>query len=1185
MLLNGQSQLNLNGNYNTIANLTINNDGGNNATAANNGLFVNSGTGKLTLTGSLSVGTGTSDGGTTTNATNSYNVPTINGQLAFNPSSSGPGIVNVAPVSSAPNQVGLGLNAVITVANNAGLNLTGSGVMSIGGQSGNFGPINVASGTTLAFGANGGGNYGAIIGGQVVLNGATLDMRGVNGTIGSLAGSGTLTDFATASATLNTGLDNTNSTFSGAITNPFITDLLSLTKVGTGTMTLTGNNSGAGLVNPNLSTLAVDGGGVTLSGSGALGFGTYTLNAGGSLTLNNSAAAMNNRLGGFYQLTSPTVSTSSASTRAFNFNGGTLAIVGNSTTPVAENLNVSSLNGGGVLNLSAGNTGGINMTFNAMPNQGIQTSLFITGLPTMGQAAGAGVAAVTGSMNITFRGGSVESNGSTSLRVREDILGQDTTGTNIGFLTYDTVTGLLRPLFSQINNGANNGELLALTGTTALLTQTNAGVASGATAVLTATPTTQPGTLTLLGSNTVSNGFLPGSPFGPGGLLNLQLNYGGVLAISGSNSISAGEMTNGDTYDFHVLPGASLTINAAVSLQNSFVKADGGTLVLNGPFYSTNGNKTIGINGGLLQLGAGLGSNPLWVQPTATVPSSMTLAMGAGTLDLNGNSQLFTNITNTNPLPYAGGTAANPLVAITNSSVATPANLIDQPSASYTFGGLLSGALSYYTGGNYTATLTSSNSYTGATFVQGGTMTLRDQGALANTSTVNVNYATLTWDNTGLAANANRLGNAPLNMNGATLTFLARMGNDSMNVNSLNLLQGNQTVNCTLYNANQQTGSLAVTVGALNQANGATINFASPNTGTLGQPGDNAQIFITNNPTLTNGIIGGWAVVGGADFASYNAAQGVGAVGTTGMSGTYSADLLTAGVPTDNISMAVSTTAGGVTTRTINSLKINAAVAASMNDLNQLLTIGTGGLLVNNVNATINGGQLTAGTAANAPATLYEYQNGNTLTLNSSIVNNGTGAVNFVKSGAGTVTMTPSSALVATAYATSAGSITLSGTTSGLFVGEVLSGTGLGGGTVSIGSISGSTIGLVGVTSGSAAANGVITFSAPSLATSTTAGSYSAVVSTTAALASGMAVGGVGIPAGTTITGATLNSGTYSLTLSNSAAFTASNALTFGAPSNTYGGTTIVNQGTLNLTGQLGSIVIPGNLTIQGDGR
>ena len=1187
VLINGQAQLNLNSFSNTIANLTINNDGGSQGA---NGPLVYTGTGQLTLAGTLSVGTGTSDGGTTTNATNSFNVPTINGQIAFAPAS-GPGIVNVAPVSSAPAQVGLGLNAVISVAGSAGLNLTGSGVISIGGQSGNFGTVNVAPGTTLALGASGGGNYGAIIGGQVFLpSGATFDARGYTGTVGSIAGSGTLTNFATAAATLYTGLDNTNSTFSGTITNPFAGDLLSLTKIGSGNFNFSANNLGTGLINPNLGTLTVNQGGVTLnSGTAQLGFGTYTLNTGGGLTLDNSVTAMNNRLGGVYELASPTVATPTTTARTLNFQGGTLTINGNLNanggSALSESMGTVTISGGGVLSLSATNTGGINLSILAIPNQGQNNSLFIQGLPSSGTAAGAGVAAVTVG-TITFNnGGTNNTNGSVTMQDRTDIIAEDTNG-NYGFLTKDSVTGLLRPLNGIVNNGAGNGgELQALIGTAGTLAAvgntTNAVVAAGVSGAMTANVT--PATLTIQSGGSVSNGLLPGSPFVAGGLLALNMNNGGVLALTGTSSISVGQMTNGNTYDFDVLTGATLTVNATVNLQNAFVKAEGGTLVLNGPYYEYdggNGNKTIAVNGGVLQLGAGLGTNALWVQPTATVPYAMNLSMGNGTLDLNGNSQLLNYISNSNPLPYAGGTAANPLVAITNSS-ATPVNLISATGTGETFGGLISGPISFYRAGTATTVLTSSNTYTGTTWVQGGGLTLRDQGGIAATSAVNVNYATLTWDNTGLAASSNRLGSVPLNMNGTVLTILARMGNDSVSLNSLNLLQGNETLNANLYNANAQTGALAVTVGTLNQSGGATINFV-PSAGTLGQPGDNAQVFITANPPLTNGIIGGWAIVNGADFASYSATQGVGAVGTAGLSGTYSANLLTAGVPTDNISMAVSTTAGGVTTRTINSLKIGTAATATLNDLNQMLTIGTGGLLTT-VNATVDGGQLTAGTAAN---TLYAYQNANTLTLDSSIVNNAAGAVNFVKSGAGTLTMTPSSALVAAAYATSAGSITLSGTgtTSGLFVGEVLSGTGLGGGTVSIASISGGTIGLMGVTSGSAAANGVITFAAPSLTTSTTQGSYTAVVSTTAALAQGMAVGGVGIPAGTTITGATLNSGTYSLTLSNSAAFTASNALTFGAPSNSYSGSTIVNQGTLNLTGQLGSVVVPGNLTIQGNG-
>ena len=56
-----------------------------------------------------------------------------------------------------------------------------------------------------------------------------------------------------------------------------------------------------------------------------------------------------------------------------------------------------------------------------------------------------------------------------------------------------------------------------------------------------------------------------------------------------------------------------------------------------------------------------------------------------------------------------------------------------------------------------TQTLTSSNSYTGATNIYGGTLALRDSGALTVTPAINVNGGNLQLDNTGLSDSTSRI--------------------------------------------------------------------------------------------------------------------------------------------------------------------------------------------------------------------------------------------------------------------------------------------------------------------------------------------------------------------------------------------------------------------------------------------
>ena len=94
-----------------------------------------------------------------------------------------------------------------------------------------------------------------------VASGATLGLNNFSQTIGSLAGAGSVT---LGSATLATGNDNTSTTFSGTISGAG-----GLTKIGTGTLTLSGANSYSG-------GTTIAGGTLSLANNQALGTGALT---------------------------------------------------------------------------------------------------------------------------------------------------------------------------------------------------------------------------------------------------------------------------------------------------------------------------------------------------------------------------------------------------------------------------------------------------------------------------------------------------------------------------------------------------------------------------------------------------------------------------------------------------------------------------------------------------------------------------------------------------------------------------------------------------------------------------------------------------------------------------------------------------------------------------------------------
>ena len=207
---------------------------------------------------------------------------------------------------------------------------------------------------------------------------------------------------------------------------------------------------------------------------------------------------------------------------------------------------------------------------------------------------------------------------------------------------------------------------------------------------------------------------------------------------------------------------------------------------------------------------------------------------------------------------------------------------------------------------------------------------------------------------------------------------------------------------------------------------------------------------------MTGGIIGGWAVINGADWAVYRSAAdpitGAMGIGNIGFSyngqnpfGAYSNNLSN-GVAADNITD--SGDRSDLTSRTVNSVSIRKTDATSgasylFRSMNQLLSISTGGILTNNNGQDVNflNGRITAGTTADS--TVYVWANNGSTVLLSRFEDNGAGKVNFVKSGPAPVTMrveprieldasTASSAVITTAGANSTGATGVPGVVVGM---------------------------------------------------------------------------------------------------------------------------------------------------------
>jgi autotransporter-associated beta strand protein len=189
------------------------------------------------------------------------------------------------------------------------LTMSGTGTLTLSGALNSYSGNTTISAGTLQLGAasvipNGAGK------GDVSLTG-TLDLYSFNDTINSLTGAGTIdnSNSAAGAATLTIGSNNAASTFSGLIKDSLGT--VAITKIGNGTLTLSGQNrySGGTIISGGVLNVANNAGSATgtgpvtvnagtLSGSGKIG-GAVTVNSGATISPGSggtSKLSINNNL-------------------------------------------------------------------------------------------------------------------------------------------------------------------------------------------------------------------------------------------------------------------------------------------------------------------------------------------------------------------------------------------------------------------------------------------------------------------------------------------------------------------------------------------------------------------------------------------------------------------------------------------------------------------------------------------------------------------------------------------------------------------------------------------------------------------------------------------------------------------------------------------------------------------------
>ena len=896
---------------------------------------------------------------------------------------------------SVPGVVGAAVNLNgVSVSNPITLNSSTTANVALGGV--NFGgQLRGASGTSTTTGALS-MSADAAIG---AANGATLN---INGGINNPTVTGRTLFFNTE----GNGVINLNSNLTSA-TTPTANQYFAVRKYGTGTLNFTTANT----VIPTDATtgLQIFQGTLALTGNGTLAGGNTVgmqVLPSATLTLNNSVTQVNNRLGG----------------RPITLSGANLNLIGPtaSATTVTETLGVPTF-GRGQSTITVTSTaaqGGTNLVLGLPnnPSPAINATTPPSGATALFRGTGLGTAAGTGISTIASTGAGFTFAGQTGATATTNkgvipwaIVDNTASGLGVSFATADaaaaaagTGTAILRPL--TVGTEMVTGSVTVDTNVRLL---------------------TAPSAIDTRRINSLTLGNTGGVTMKPLDLLTIQ--SGGILTTAGNAGISGGVLSytgGGTPLIIHTVGLATDNTTITSLLQggngqgngnSSFVKAGDGILTLQpgasaitGVGGNIAGGQTV-INQGTLRMNGG--NNTLYF--------NNFLSLVGGTLDLNGNAQtsrLFTDAA----VASAGGT-------ITGGAGSTfVQNLTDARN----FAGNITGSVAFQkTGANVALNLFSDSNTTGDILISGGTTLMRDSARFSGTTNLGINYATLQVDNTTSTINENNRFNdsAAINLRGGVLNYIGRpQMATSETFGALNLVQAGSTINAQ--HGNVGISSSLLTFDSLNRTagSGATINFGNfigTGIGTLGAIGSNPNVIFTAAPTLTNGIIGTWAITNYGDYASYIPDLGIGALGQAGYT-PYSAGLASGNNLPNNISnttadvaIAANTTIGALrlgTNATRNITFTNGTATGGANVLN----LAMGGLLrSNNDNGTnigtaANRGILTTGgTASSGNTELLVWGNLNTMVINSVIVDtmtaigSGTATTSLTKSGGFTLSL------------------------------------------------------------------------------------------------------------------------------------------------------------------------------------